>query len=103
MTVYTIILLSVEVFLYAKNTQNYSEYRVAYVTVYLNEAPTGLSSPEGQAKRGRHGWAHTDPSNSGNLDGDGGEVGVCASVCVCVCVHACMMCLPYTIILFYPG
>ena len=43
----------------------------------------------------RHGWAHTDQSNSDNLDGDSdGRVGVCvrASVCVfacvCVCVHA---------------
>ena len=29
----------------------------------------------------RHGWAHTDPSNSDNLDGDGGGR---AGVCVCV-------------------
>ena len=60
-----------------------------------------------------HGWAHTDPSNSDNLDGDGGGwacacararecVRVCFYVCVCVraCVRACVMCLPYTIILF---
>ena len=33
------------IFLYAKNIQNYREYRVAYATVYLNEAPTGHSWP----------------------------------------------------------
>ena len=31
------------IFLYAKNTQNYREYRVAHATVYLNEAPTDHS------------------------------------------------------------
>ena len=39
-------------FLYKKNTQNYREYRIAYATVYLNEAPTGHSSPAEQAKKG---------------------------------------------------
>ena len=42
-----------------------------------------------------HGWAHTDPSNSDNLDGDGGGwacacARVCACVCLCVCVRACV-------------
>ena len=32
-------------FLYAKNTQNYREYRVARTNVYLNEAATGHCSP----------------------------------------------------------
>ena len=50
--------------------------------------------------------------NSDNLDGDGGGwVGLCARACVrtfvCVCVRsymrACVICLPYTIILFDPG
>ena len=41
-----------DIFLYAKNTQNYREYRVAYTTVYLNEAPTGPSSPVEPTKRG---------------------------------------------------
>ena len=29
----------------------------------------------------------------------------CARVCACVraCIHACVMCLQYTIILFFPG
>ena len=34
-----------DIFLYAKNTQNYREYRVAYATVYLNEAPTAGNRP----------------------------------------------------------
>ena len=41
----------------------------------------------------RHGWAHTDPWNSDNLDGDGGgwvDVCVRASMCVCVCVRTCV-------------
>ena len=67
----------------------------------------------------RHGWAHTDSSNSVNLDGDDGGracAGVCVrasvcmrmGVCMCVCMcmraymRACVMCLPYTIILFDP-
>ena len=40
-----------------------------------------------------HGWAHTDPSNSDNLDGDGGGRGrVRARECVCVyaCIHVCV-------------
>ena len=43
---------SLEIFLHAKNTQNYREYRVARVTVYLNEAATGHWSPAEPAKRG---------------------------------------------------
>ena len=45
----------------------------------------------------RHGWVHTDPWNSDNLDGDGGgRAGVCVRVrarkCVRVraCIHACV-------------
>ena len=56
----------------------------------------------------------TDPSNSNNQNGDGGGL-VYSRVCVrayvrarvraCVraCLHACVMCLQYTIIIFYPG
>ena len=33
------------VFLYAKNTQNYCEYRVAHTNVYLNEAATAYCLP----------------------------------------------------------
>ena len=37
----------------------------------------------------------------------GGGVGVCVSASVSVraraCVHACVMCLQYTIMIFYPG
>ena len=57
----------------------------------------------------RHGWAHTAPSNSDNLDDDGGgRVGVCVRARERVCVRSmymreCVMCLPYTIILFDPG
>ena len=66
----------------------------------------------------------TDPSNSDNLNGDGGVcvyVRSCARVCVCVracmracvrasvreyvraCVRACLVCLQYTIIIFDAG
>ena len=50
----------------------------------------------------------TDPSNSDNQNGDSrglmcARVCVCACVRACVCVRACMMCLQYTIIIFYPG
>ena len=48
----------------------------------------------------RHGWAHTDPWNSDNLDGDGGGR---VRECVRAYMRACVMCLPYTIILFGPG
>ena len=75
--------------------------------VYLNEAATGHSMP---AKGGVNFVmvGRTGPSNSDNQNGDGGGL-VCAStrVCLCacvhVCVHACVMCLQYTIIIFYPG
>ena len=47
----------------------------------------------------------TDPSNSQNGDGD---MLVCGRARVCVCarawVHVCVvMCLQYTLIIFYPG
>ena len=35
----------VAILLYVKNTQNYREYRIAYATVCLNEAPSGHSAP----------------------------------------------------------
>ena len=65
-----------EFYLYAKNTQNCREYRVAYATVYLNEAATGHSSPVEHAKRGVNFVmvGRTDPSNSDHLNGDGGMV-----------------------------
>ena len=45
----------------------------------------------------------TDPSNSDNPDGDGGGW-VCAKcVRVCAYVRVCVMCLPYTMLLFDPG
>ena len=85
----------------------------------MDEAPTAHMGSGTGEKRAylRHGWAHTDPWNSDNLDGDGvcvrASVCVCACVrvCVCACVRvcvraymrACVMCLPYTIILFDPG
>ena len=43
---------SLAIFLYMKDIQNYREYLLAHVTVYLNEAPTGHSWPAEQAKRG---------------------------------------------------
>ena len=53
----------------------------------------------------------TDPLNSDNQNGDGGGMEVrvrefvCVRVCTCVhaSLHACVMCLQYTIIIFYPG
>ena len=76
--------------LYAKNTQNYREYRVTYATVYLNEAANGHSMP---VKRGVNFVmvGRTDLSNSDNQNCDGGGL-VCAfaRVCVRVCARACM-------------
>ena len=76
-------------FLYAKNTQNYREYRVAYASVYLNEAATSHST---EAKRGRllsHGWAHRPIEQR---QPEWRWVGVCVCVCVyvCVCVSVCV-------------
>ena len=72
-------------------TQNYREYRVAYETVYLNEA----AAIHRQWNRRKGGInfvmvGHTDPSNSDNLNDDGLWAGVCECACVCVraCVHA---------------
>ena len=50
---------------------------------------------------GRHGWA---PMNSANLYGSG-DCGVCvlAHACASVRWHACVMCLPNTIIKFDSG
>ena len=46
-----------DIFLYMKNTKNYREYRVAYtVTVYLNEAATGHSTPAKRGRQLRHPW-----------------------------------------------
>ena len=87
-----------------KTPKNYREYRIAYATVYLNEAATGHLSPVEPAKGGVGGGyfvmvGRTDPSTSDNLNGDGGgwvgecvcsTVCVCARACVCVCVHACV-------------
>ena len=36
----------------------------------------------------RHGWAHTDPWNSDNPDGDGGGWVACALACACACACA---------------
>ena len=82
--------------LYAKNTQNYREYRVACATVYLNEVATGHWSPAPLAKEGvnsvmGHGWAHR-PIEQRHPVRRWQWVGVCASVRVCAraCVRACM-------------
>ena len=71
------------IFLYAKNTQNYREYRVAHATVYFNKTAIGHWSPAEPAKRGfkSTSWmGATGPSNSDNLNGDG-------SVCVRACIQ----------------
>ena len=82
--------LDILFFLYAKNTQNYREYRVVHATVYLNEA---LPAIQRWRKVGVNFVmvGRTDPSNSDNQNGDGGGL-VCAyaRVCVCACVRACV-------------
>ena len=77
-----------DIFVYAKSTQNYREYRVAHPNVYLNAAATGHSTA---AKKGVNVIlvGRTDPSNSDNQNGDGVSL-VCAFARVCVCVRACM-------------
>ena len=86
-----------DISVYAKNTKNYREYRVARATVYLNEAATGHWSPAESAKRGVNsvmGGLHRhieqrQPERRRRCVG----VCVCASVCVCVCVcvRACVL------------
>ena len=74
-----------DIFLYAKNTQSYREYRVAHATVYLNGPATGHSTP---TKRDVNFVMveRTDPSNYDNQNGDGIGL-VCVRVCVCACVR----------------
>ena len=67
--------------------------RVASTCVYLNDPATGIVA----SGAGGHDWV---PTNSDNLYGDGG---VCVCVRACARVCACVMCLQYTIIIFYPG
>ena len=71
---------------------------MASASVYLNESPTGHCL----ASVGK-GAPNHDGSNS---DGRGwGCAWGCARVCACVrpCMRACVMCLQYTVIIFYPG
>ena len=67
-------------FFYAKNTQN---YRVACATVYLNEAPTGHSSPSEQAKRGiNFVMVGRTPTHRKATTWTAMAVGVCVRACV---------------------
>ena len=59
------------IFLYAKNTQNYREYCVAYATVYLNDRST-------QTHRTATSWTAM---------GGCVHVRLCACACVCACVR----------------
>ena len=61
--------------------------------------------PAIHSQRNRRKWGvnfvmvgRDDPSNSDNLNGDGGVcVRACVRACVRECVRAFVMCLPYTI------
>ena len=82
-----------DIFVYAKNTQNYHKYRVAYATVYLNEAATGDSTP---AKGGVNFVmvGCIDPSNMTTrmamMVGWSVFVRECVCTRVCACVSACV-------------
>ena len=72
-------------FLYAKNTHNYREYRATHATVYVNEAATGHATP----RKGGVNFTmvgRTDPSNSDNQNGGSGGL-------VCACVQCARMCV----------
>ena len=44
---------SLDIFLYAKNTQNYRENRVARATVFFNESATGYYIASAGGEKGR--------------------------------------------------
>ena len=94
--------LGLDIFVYAKNTQNYREYRIAHTTVYLNGAATAFNSGEKGALTLSWLGALTHRTATTRM---AMVVGWCVRRCVCarVCVHACVMCLQNTIIIFCPG
>ena len=95
-----------EFVLYAKTNPNLSLIQSRPHVVYFNGSPTGhcLASVESGAPNHDGLIGRTDTANS---DGRGGGVRVreCERVCACVRAYmrACAMCLPYTIMIFYPG
>ena len=72
-------------FLYAKNSQNYREYRVAARCLFEWSTDRPLF---GQRRKGANSVmvGRTDPSNSNG----GGWVCACVRVCVCACVRVCV-------------
>ena len=81
-------------FLDAKNTQNLGEIG-SPVRVFISTKQRPVIHRRRNRRKGAltpSRLGATDPSNSDNLNGDGG-----------VCACACVMCLQYTIILFDPG
>ena len=88
-----------------EKTQTYRKFRVArmlFISMYhrpghcLASVERGAPNHDGVIVR------RTDTANS---DGRGWGGGVRVRECelVCGCVRACVMCLQYTIMIFYPG
>ena len=99
--------------------------RITSACVYLNDPAIGHECQRNRQK-GVLTLSLLGATDSSNLNGDGGgcvcahafehvcaHPSVCACMCACMCVcvracvrecgRACVMCLQYTIIIFYPG
>ena len=91
------------IFLYAKNTENLGETGPPVPVFISTASDLKLLSPAERAIT--VGWHR--PIEYRYVDSGGVFARVRADACARVCVHpsvrACVMCLPYTIIIFDPG
>ena len=75
---------------------------MASASVYCNESPIGHCLASVGKGSPNHEGVMVGRTETANSDGRGC---VCARVCASVrpCMRACVMCLHYTMIIFYPG